>query len=158
MPIPDITPGTEIPSFVRQQNFHAWNRFAAVNDEFVPIHMDDAAGQAAGFPGAIGMGNLACSYFHNVLRDWLGEQGRICRVSVQYRQPNNQGSILTTRGKIVSVSQKPAAHEVQIELWMEDDAGRVLMNGEALLEVTGAEVTGAEVTGVEVTGVEVTSP
>ena len=135
MPITDITPGTEIPSFVREQDFHAWNRFAAVNDEFVPIHMDDAAGQAAGFPGAIGMGNLSCSYFHNVLRDWLSEQGRIRRVSVQYRQPNNRGSVLTTHGKIVSVTQGAAAREVVIELWMEDDAGRVLMNGEALVEV-----------------------
>jgi len=143
MPITDITPGTEIPTFVRQQDLHAWNRFAAVNDEFVPIHMDDAAGQAAGFPGAIGMGNLSCSYLHNALRGWLGEQGRICRVSVQYRQPNNRGSILTTRGKIISAAPGGSGHEVQIELWMEDDAGRVLMNGEALVEVTGLEASGA---------------
>lgn len=136
MPITDITQGNEIPTFERQQNFHAWNRFAAVNDEFVPIHMDEAAGRAAGFPGAIGMGNLSCSYLHNVLRDWLGDEGRIRRVSVQYRQPNNQGSILTTHGKITSVASSPAGREVQIELWMEDDAGRVLMNGEALVEVT----------------------
>ena len=136
MPIADLTPGSEIPTFVRKQNFHAWNRYAAINDEFVPIHMDAAAGQAAGFPGAIGMGNLACSYLHNMLRDWLGDQGRICRLSVQYRQPNNQDSILTAHGKIVSVEQKPEAREVQIELWMEDDAGRVLMNGDALVEVT----------------------
>ncbi len=147
MPITDITPGTEIPSFVRQQDFHAWNRFAAVNDEFVPIHMDDAAGINAGFPGAIGMGNLSCSYLHNALRSWLGEQGRICRVSVQYRQPNNRGSVLTTRGKIISATHGPARCEVQIELWMEDDAGRVLMNGEALVEVTGVEVIGLEASG-----------
>ena len=35
MAVIDLTPGSEIPTFVRQQNFHAWNRFAAVNDEFV---------------------------------------------------------------------------------------------------------------------------
>ena len=42
--IPEV--GEEIPAFVRQTGFDNWNRYAAVNDEFVPIHMDDEAGQA----------------------------------------------------------------------------------------------------------------
>ena len=45
--------------------------------------------------------------------------------------------MLTARGKIVGVTPGPEAREVQLELWMEDDAGRVLMNGDALVEVTG---------------------
>src|SRR5881398_3196658 len=36
-----VTIGTELPVFVRTTGFHNWNRYAAVNDEFVPIHMDD---------------------------------------------------------------------------------------------------------------------
>ena len=35
--------GDEIPTFERFADFPAWNRYAAVNDEFVPIHMDDDA-------------------------------------------------------------------------------------------------------------------
>ena len=59
----DLTVDSEIPSFVRETGFENWNRFAAVMDEFVPLHMDDAAGQKAGFPGAIGMGNLQWAFF-----------------------------------------------------------------------------------------------
>ena len=40
--------GQEIPTFEREAGFHAWNRYAAVNEEFVPIHMDDDAGRRAG--------------------------------------------------------------------------------------------------------------
>jgi acyl dehydratase len=129
----DLTPGTEIPPFVRHQDLHNWNRYAAVNDEFVPIHMDDEAGKAAGFSGAIGMGNLACTYLHNVLRDWLGDNGRIASVSVQYRQPNLRGSTLTTHARIASVE----GNKVRLEMWVDDDAGRVLMNGEGVVELTG---------------------
>ena len=61
-----VTVGTELPPFVRTTGFHNWNRYAAVNDEFVPIHMDDEAGRAQGFAGAFGMGNLMWSYLHSL--------------------------------------------------------------------------------------------
>ena len=69
-----VTVGEELPVFTRTTGFPVWNRFAAVNDEFVPIHMDDTAGQAAGMPGAFGMGNLQLAYLHNLVREWLGER------------------------------------------------------------------------------------
>ena len=64
-----VTVGAELPVFVRTTGFHNWNRYAAVNDEFVPIHMDDEAGRASGQAGAFGMGNLRWSYLLNALRD-----------------------------------------------------------------------------------------
>ena len=36
----DVEAGDEIPTFVRQTDMMHWNRYAAVNDEFVYIHMD----------------------------------------------------------------------------------------------------------------------
>ena len=73
----NLMPGAELPALVRKTDFPHWNRFAAVNDEFVPIHMDDEHGRTAGFPSAIGMGNLVWSYFHRMLRDLIGPEGRI---------------------------------------------------------------------------------
>ena len=49
-----VTVGTEVPEYARTTDLANWNRYAAVNDEFVPIHMDDDAGRAAGFPSAFG--------------------------------------------------------------------------------------------------------
>src|ERR1700753_480031 len=90
---PALDPATiqvddELPTWPRLGDFPAWNRYAAVNYEFVPIHMDDEAGRNAGYPAAFGMGALQLSYLHNLLRDWLGDHGRISRFSVQYRAPN----------------------------------------------------------------------
>ena len=39
--------GDEIPTFTRKTGLDIWNRYAAVNDEFIPIHMDDEAGRDA---------------------------------------------------------------------------------------------------------------
>ena len=41
----DVEEGFEIPTFERTTDFMHWNRYAAVNDEFVYIHMDDEAGR-----------------------------------------------------------------------------------------------------------------
>jgi hypothetical protein len=39
----DVEIGQEIPAFVRETDFMNWNRYAAVNEEFVYIHMDRSA-------------------------------------------------------------------------------------------------------------------
>jgi acyl dehydratase len=134
----DLTPGAEIPTLVRKADFHAWNRYAAVNDEFVPIHMDDEAGREAGFPTAVGMGNLAFSHMHILLREWMGDSGQIRKMTVQYRQPALRKTSLTTHGKIVSVTPTSGGSEVQLELWVDDDSDRVLLNGQATVVVSAS--------------------
>lgn len=49
-----------------------WNRYAAVNDEFVDIHMSTEAARAAGLPGVIGMGNLRLGYLNPLLDAVVG--------------------------------------------------------------------------------------
>ena len=60
--------GDELPAWSRKTDFMNWNRYAAVNDEFVYIHMDDEVGKAAlNEQGAFGMGNLRYTYMLNAL-------------------------------------------------------------------------------------------
>src|SRR3954465_14143217 len=106
-----VSVGVELPTFVRTTGFHNWNRFAAVNDEFVPIHMDDEAGRAAGFPSAFGMGNLLWAYLHNMLRDWIEESfagaGRIVSMDLSFRAPNLRGQTVVARGTVTAVREEP---------------------------------------------------
>jgi hypothetical protein len=44
----DVTVRMQVTPFERDTHLEEWNGFAAVNDEFVPIHMDDTGGRAAG--------------------------------------------------------------------------------------------------------------
>src|ERR1700744_3085096 len=98
--------GDELPPFTRATGFANWNRYAAVNDEFVPIHMDDGAGQAAGYPTAFGMGNLQWAYLHNLVRAWLGARGSIVSLNCQFRAANTRGMRVTARGVVTSVREE----------------------------------------------------
>jgi acyl dehydratase len=123
--------GQPIPEMVRATGLDNWNRYAAVNDEFVPIHMDDAAGQAAGYPSAFGMGNLQWSYLHNVVRQWAGENATILAVSCTFRGANTQGQTVTAGGVITSVTRQGDHTVVELDIWTRNQDGGALAPGTA---------------------------
>jgi hypothetical protein len=138
----ELVVGTEIPSFERSVGLHNFNRYAAVNDEFVDIHMDDDAGRDAGYPLAFGMGNLQWSYLHNLLRDWMGEEGRIVWVGCQFRGPMLKGSLARARGVITGVRSRPSGAEggetlVDFDLWTEDSDGHRMVPARATVALLG---------------------
>ncbi len=100
--IDTIQVGDKLPEFVRTTGFAEWNRYAAVNDEFIPIHMDDEAGRAAGNAGgAFGMGNLRLAYLTNMLRGWIGDDGEIRSLRAKYKGMNQKGDELHAVAEIV---------------------------------------------------------
>lgn len=123
--------GFEIPPFERTTGFANWNRYAAVNHEFVDIHMDDDAGRAAGFDSAFGMGNLLWSYLHCVLDNWIGEDGRIETLQCQFRSPNTKGMTITARGTVTDVQEAEAGTRVQLDVSIADSTGKQLTPGTA---------------------------
>lgn len=133
----DLHIGFELPPFERIGDFASWNRFAAVNDEFVAIHMDDEAGRAAGYPAAFGMGNLQVAYLHCVLREWLGDHGRVTHLAVQFRNPSVRGSLNRARGVIESIEVTATETIVGLEVWVEDAAGQRLTPGTATIVIEG---------------------
>lgn len=127
---PELLVGASIGGWSRDTGLDTWNRFAAVNDEFVSIHMDDEAGRAAGMPGAFGQGNLLVSYLHAAVRDWMGEGGRIMELSAQFRKPNTKGAV-SAGGTVAAVTRTEAGTEVELELWLKDALGAALAPGTA---------------------------
>jgi acyl dehydratase len=125
--------GQEIPAFSRETGFAVWNRYAAVNDEFVPIHMDDEAGRAAGYPSAFGMGNLQWAYLHNAIREWMGDEGRIVSLACQFRAANTKGMTLTASGTVTAVREENGTRYVDLDVWVKDQDGRALAPGTATL-------------------------
>jgi acyl dehydratase len=127
--------GDEIPVFQRSAGLPEWNRFAAVNDEFVSIHMDDEAGRAAGFPDAIGMGRLQWAYLHNMLRGWLPPGGRVVAIRAQLRAPNRKGATITAHAVVTAVRDEGGRRRIELDIWIDDERGIRLAPGSAVVEV-----------------------
>jgi acyl dehydratase len=133
----DAAVGDQLPEFQRSPGLDHWNRYAAVNYEFVPIHMDDEAGRKAGYASAFGMGNLQFAYLHNLLRQWMGDEGEILDVSCQFRSANIKGQVLTCHGTVTDVRDDGALRVLTIELWTEEQNGARLAIGQARVALGG---------------------
>ncbi|MCW2495275.1 MaoC/PaaZ C-terminal domain-containing protein [Jatrophihabitans sp.] len=130
-----VAVGDQIPAFTRTTGLHEWNRYAAVNDEFVSIHMDDEAGRAAGFPSAIGMGRLQWSYVHVMLRSWLPPGGRIRHVRTQLRSPNLKGATVNVSATVTAVREGDGIRTIDLDIMCVDQDGSQLAPGSATVEV-----------------------
>jgi acyl dehydratase len=130
--------GEHLPPFVRTTHFQEWNRYAAVNDEFIPIHMDDEAGRAAGNEaGAFGMGNLRLAYLVNMLRAWIGPDGEILSLKAKYRQMNQKGDRLCCTGEITGKEIVAGRALVHLKLDVVDQDGKSTTPGEATVALAG---------------------
>lgn len=131
----DVKEGDTIPPFVRQTDIMHWNRYAAVNDEFVYIHMDADYAKATGQPDVFGMGNLRLAYLHNLLRSWIGETGDITRLGCQYRALNFRGDTLTAGARITRKYQENGVYLVDLEVWVDNQHGENTCPGSATVRL-----------------------
>jgi acyl dehydratase len=130
----DLKLGDEMPAWSRQTNFMHWNRYAAVNDEFVPFHMDDEDGRKAGnAQGAFGMGNLRYAYLANALRDWIGDEAEIREIGCQYRAINQKNDTLTVVGKVVELEAVDGENRVKLETNVMNQNGEATCPGHAVV-------------------------
>jgi acyl dehydratase len=130
----DVKVGDEIPAWSRTTDFMSWNRYAAVNDEFVYIHMDDEAGRAAlNEQGAFGMGNLRYTYMLDALRDWIGDEAEIRECGVQFRAINQKNDTLTVSGKVTEVKVEDGENRVYLDMNVVNQNGDGTCPGHAIV-------------------------
>ena len=136
----DVEVGDSVPEWSRTTDFMHWNRYAAVNDEFVYIHMDDDAGRrGANEQGAFGMGNLRFAYLINMLRDWAGDEVEVRELAVQFRAINQKNDELTCSGTITEKSVEDGEHLVRLEINVLNQDGRGTTPGHAVVVLPSRE-------------------
>ena len=130
----DVKVGDEVPPFVKQTDFMHWNRYAAINDEFVYIHMDDEAGKNGGnAQGAFGMGNLRWAYLQNMLRDWAGDEAELKEMSAQWRAINQKNDVLTATAKVTEKKSENGENLVRMEINVVNQDGKGTAPGYAVI-------------------------
>jgi acyl dehydratase len=130
----DIKVGDKIPAWSRKTNFMNWNRYAAVNDEFIFIHMDDEAGRKGGNEqGAFGMGNLRFAYILNALRDWIGDEAEIRELECQFRAINQKNDVLTVTATVTDKRIEDGENRVYLEVNVVNQTGAPTCPGHAIV-------------------------
>jgi acyl dehydratase len=134
----DVSVGDEIPAWSRKTDFMNWNRYAAVNDEFVYIHMDDESGRAAlNEQGAFGMGNLRWAYIVNSLESWIGDEAEVREIGCQFRAINQKNDVLTVTGKVTEKKVEDGENLVYLDMNVVNQDGDATCPGHAIVVLPG---------------------
>jgi hypothetical protein len=132
----DVKVGDAMTEWVRRTNFMNWNRWAAVNDEFFYMHMQDDAGRLAGNEkGGFGMGNIRFSYLLNAVRDWAGPDAVIKELGCQFRKINEQNDVLTCVGTVVETKVEKGEHLVKLDINIVNQDGIKTTPGHAVVDL-----------------------
>jgi acyl dehydratase len=113
-----------LAAFERSTDLPNWNRFAAVNDEFIDVHMCGEAARAVGQPDAFGMGNLRIAYQHAALHEWLDGRGDVAGYSCQFRAINHRGDRLTVWGRLTGAGELEGHPVSTVDLGVSNQDGQ----------------------------------
>ncbi|MDQ7905547.1 MaoC/PaaZ C-terminal domain-containing protein [Phytohabitans sp. ZYX-F-186] len=134
----DIRAGTPLPPWTRRTDVMNWNRYAAVNDEFIYIHMDDEAARSAGNgQGTFGMGNLRFAYLHNALHAAFGDDAVVTELECRYRSVNQKGDVLTVVGVVTDAQRADGDLVVRLDLDIHNADGASTCPGSAVVVLPG---------------------
>jgi acyl dehydratase len=122
-----------LPSFSRRVTLMELNRFAGANREWGQYHMDPEFARSLGLAGALVIEHLKLAYLANMLEDWLGEDGRIQRLTASFLALDTVPVTLTTRGWARSAAASRDA--ARCAVWIEDELGRPGTIGSAEVEL-----------------------
>lgn len=73
--------------------------YAAASGDFNPIHVDPAIAQLAGYSSVILQGMCTFAWLADACGAFVGDPGRIKRVSARFTKPVQVGDVLTFQGR-----------------------------------------------------------
>ncbi|MBI2865835.1 MAG: dehydratase [Chloroflexi bacterium] len=138
----DIETGMELPPLVKKPGPGELVMWAGASGDFYPIHYDKDFALAAGLPGIIVHGALKSSYLAQLVTDWMGPEGTLKKLSVQYRAMDFPNDTLTCRGRVTRKEAREGECLVELDIWLENGKGQKTTVGSATVALPSRQHSG----------------
>jgi acyl dehydratase len=112
----DLAVGDDVPPLRRVIRREDLRTYAEVGGDRNPLHQDDDAARAAGFPGIIAHGMFTMGHMAGSIARWAGSAAPIVSLSAQFRAPVFLGEEIVAAGRIRAID--PVARTVVIDAWV----------------------------------------
>jgi acyl dehydratase len=132
----DIETGQDIPHQVKEMlTTRGLVKWAAAARDFYEIHYDKDFARSAGMPDVIAHGPYKLALLERLLQEWMGDLGRLLKISCTHKASNFPGETLTGKGKITKKYVKDGRNMVECEIWVENQNGLVSVPGTAVISL-----------------------
>lgn len=95
------------------------------------VHWEDELAQTVGIPAAYDYGYQRVTWMAQVITNWMGDDGFLRKLAVQIRRPNLVNDTLWCRGRVVNKQIKDGEHQVECELWGDNQRREISTTGHA---------------------------
>jgi len=94
----DVDVGTEVTPISKIATTQMLAMWAGASGDFNPLHYQESFAQSRGMPSVLVHGRLKGQWLVHLVENWIGEEGKIKKLSCQYRAedyPRKMNSELT---------------------------------------------------------------
>ncbi len=107
--------------------------YAGGSSDHVPLHIDSAFAQSAGYPDVFMPGMLGCAYVARVLTAVVAPE-QVRRLTARFVAITYPGEVLTASGTLVERDVDGVANRVRVELELRNGDGERKLTGQAIVD------------------------
>ena len=130
----DIDTGTDVTPISKIATTQMLVKFAGATGDFNPLHYQESFAQSRGMPTVLVHGRLKSQWLVHLVESWIGEDGKIKKLSCQYRgedYPRKMNSEFTyeegetwwCKGIVTQKYIQEDEHLVDCDIWVENGKG-----------------------------------
>lgn len=112
----DVRIGEELPGATHVVTREDVKAYADASGDQNPLHQDDEAARAAGFPGVIAHGMFTMGHLASAIAAWAGDAGALARLRVRFRAPVFMGETIVIGGRVKDLD--PERGTATLDVWV----------------------------------------
>ena len=128
-----VREGQELPVLEKNPGVTQLVKYAAGSGDFNPLHHDYAFPQAKQLGSIIVHGRFKYASLGELVSNWLGHNGRIQKLSCQYRGMDMPNQPIRCRGSVKRKWEEGGRKLAQLEIWTENAKGEKTTPAEAVV-------------------------
>jgi len=129
----DIKEGDALPELRKKPGVSQLVKYAAGGGDFNPLHHDYNFPMAKALGSIIVHGRFKYAALGELVSNWLSHQGRIKKISCQYRGMDYPDKEMTLKGEVKRKWEEGGEKLVELSVWVENEAGAVTTPGMAIV-------------------------
>lgn len=116
----EIEEGFEIPPYIKGPiKREQLVEYAKASGDMNPIHINEQFAVMAGLRGVIAHGLLNMAYMIQALVNWLGKDGELKDIDVQFRGMVRPGDMVHSKAKVIKKYEENGKKFLDLEIWQE---------------------------------------
>ncbi|HEX76939.1 MAG TPA: dehydratase [Dehalococcoidia bacterium] len=129
----DVEVGMEVPTLEKKTSSRQLVMWAGASEDYNEIHYDKDFALGRGLPGVIIHGRLKAAFLGQLMTDWIGERGKLKKLSASYRKMDAPGDTLVCKGKVTKKYIQDGEHCLECDIWIENAQGEKTTLGSAVV-------------------------